>query len=58
MIKIFVQTDHRELETLVNNWISSSHIIVINLYHSICILENELVHSVIIYYQKQDSMPC
>ncbi len=58
MIKIFVQTNHRELETLVNNWISSNHIMVINIHHSICALENELVHSVIIHYQTQDSIPC
>lgn len=58
MIKIFVQTDHRELERLVNNWIASSPIIVINIHHSICTLENELVHSIIIYYQTQDSIPC
>lgn len=58
MVKIFVHTSHRELETLVNNWISSSHIIVIDMHHSICVSENELVHSVMIYYQTQDSMPC
>lgn len=58
MVKIFVQTDHRDLETLVNNWISSSHITVINLHHSICVFENELVHSLIIYYIPHDSIPC
>lgn len=58
MVKIFVQTDHRDLETLVNNWISSGHITVINLQYSICVLENELVHSLIIYYTPQDSIPC
>ena len=58
MIKIFVQTDHRELEMLVNKWISSSHINVINIHHSMCALENEIVHSIIIHYQPQDSMPC
>lgn len=58
MIKIFVHADHRELEILVNNWITSNHITVININHSICVSEDELVHSVIIYYQKQDSIPC
>lgn len=58
MIKIFVQTDHRELETLVNNWILSNDIIVINIGHFMCVLESDIVHSIIIHYQTQDSIPC
>lgn len=58
MIKLFVHTNHRELEILVNNWISSNSITVIDIRHFMCVYENNVLYSIIIHYHPQDSIPC
>lgn len=58
MIKIFVQKNHRDLETQVNNWISSNQATILSISHSLSTLDNELVHTIIIFYKLEFNKPC
>ncbi len=58
MVKIFVRKEHRELEVQINNWICSNSIKIVNFSHSTCVFEDEIVHSVLINYESDDSRPC
>lgn len=58
MIKIFVQRDHHELEAQINNWICSNSIEIVNMFHSVCTLDDEIIHSIVINYKSEDSRPC
>lgn len=58
MVKIFVQRDHHELEEQVNNWICSNSVEILNVFHSICTLDDEIIHSMVISYKSDASKPC
>ncbi len=58
MIKIFVQQNHHELEAQVNQWLSTQTISVLSISYSVCTLNEEIAHSVLINYIPVDSKPC
>ncbi len=58
MIKIFVQRDHHELEAQVNDWICSNSVTILDISHSVCISEEEILHSIMIRYKSDDSKLC
>ncbi len=58
MIKIFVQRDHHELENQMNDWFSSNRISFYNISYSAFSMDEDVIHSVIIYYELKDSNPC
>lgn len=58
MIKIFVHKDHHELEDQINKWLSTDNITIIFISHSICSLDDDIIHSIIINYTTKVSNPC
>lgn len=58
MIKIFVHHDHHELEALVNNWISSNSITILDFSHTMSVVDENLIHSIILVYKFDEDNPC
>ena len=58
MIKIFVHHDHHEFEALVNNWISSNSITILDFSYTMSVVDENLIHSIILVYKFDEDNPC
>lgn len=58
MIKIFVHHDHHELEILVNNWLSSSSITILDFSYTMCVTDENIIHSIVLVYILDADNPC